>query len=413
MTIAGPGEAECATIEQDWLEPGFSADPYPSFERWRAFGPVVYNAPGQEYLVTGFRNCQQVLRSPQHFSSEDLQELFIRLFGGITMEAIDTPRHHEMRGVWAENFERRSLESTRATIEQIVAPQVDAFVERVRSGEVVDAIPNMTRAVPTLVIAQMLGIDDSMHGEFSAWSDAMGATQTGVYDLNSERGKKVIAEGRAGTAALNDYMASAIRERRAHSGVRDSGDDLVSIMVNHDFAKQMSDQEIIASNTQLVFAGNETTAKLMASVLVALGQHPDQRRLLTERRSLIPQAVEEIHRWQTIVQTLPRRVISEDAEVQGVPIPCGSLVRVLSGAANRDPERWQNADVLDITREPRMHLGFGFGMHVCIGVHLARLELEVWLNQILDKLPEYQLAGEIEYGRSFALRAPVAVPIAV
>jgi cytochrome P450 len=398
---------QCPTIEQDWLDPGFSADPYPVFERWRALGPVVYNEPGQEYLVTGFRTSQQLLRSPQHFSSEDLQELFIRIFGGITMEAIDTPRHHEMRGVWAEHFERRSLERMRATIDQIVTPQVDAFVERVRRGDVVDAIPAMTRAIPTLVIAQMLGVDESMHSEFSAWSDAMGATQTGVYDLNSERGEKVIAEGRAGTVALNDYMAGAIRDRRAHPT-----DDLVSIMVNHDFAKQMSDEEIIASNTQLVFAGNETTAKLMATVLVALGQHPEQRRLLAADRSLVPSAVEEIHRWQTIVQTLPRRVISDDAEVQGVPIPRGSLVRVLSGAANRDPERWPNPAVLDITRESRLHLGFGFGMHVCIGVHLARLELEVWLNQILDKLPEYELAGEIAYGRSFALRAPIAVPIA-
>jgi cytochrome P450 len=404
MTVAA-----CPTIEQDWLDPAFSADPYPSFERWRALGPVVYNEPGQEYLVTGFRDCQQVLRGVQHFSSEDLQELFIRLFGGITMEAIDTARHHEMRAVWAPHFERRSLESMRAQIEAISAPQVDAFVERVRSGEVVDAVANMTRAIPTLVIAKMLGIDESMHGEFSSWSDAMGATQTGVYDLNSERGQLVIAEGRAGTAALNDYIASAVRDRRARSG----GEDLVSIMVNHDFAKQMSDQEIVASNTQLVFAGNETTAKLMATVLVALGQHPDQRRALAADRSLVPQAVEEIHRWQTIVQTLPRRVISEDAAVDSVPIPRGSLVRVLSGAANRDPSRWQNPDLLDISREQRLHLGFGFGMHVCIGVHLARLELEVWLNQILDKLPDYELAENIEYGRSFALRAPVAVPIAI
>jgi cytochrome P450 len=399
----------CPTIEQDWLDPAFSADPYPSFERWRALGPVVYNEPGREYLVTGFRNSQRVLRGVQHFSSEDLQELFVRLFGGITMEAIDTARHHEMRGVWAEHFERRSLEGMRSSIEQIVTPKVDAFVDRVRSGEVADAIAGMTRAIPTLVIAQMLGIDESMHDAFSSWSDAMGATQTGVYDLDSERGKSVIAEGRAGTAALNDYMAGAIRDRRSHRG----GDDLVSIMVDHEFAKQMSDEEIIASNTQLVFAGNETTAKLMATVLVALGHHPDQRRRLAADRTLVPQAVEEIHRWQTIVQTLPRRVISDDADIDGVRIARGSLVRVLSGAANRDPERWQNATALDITREPRMHLGFGFGMHVCIGVHLARLELEVWLNQILDKLPDYELAGPIEYGRSFALRAPVAVPIAI
>ncbi len=397
----------CPTVDQDLTEWDFSQNPYPVIEEWRKLGPVVYNERHGDYLVTGYRSCARALTKVDRFSSEDLQDMFVRIFGGVTMEAIDSPRHHAMRGVWAGFFERQTLESQRGLVTEVVTSQVDAFVERIRAGETLDAIPNMTRAIPTLVIARMLGIDESAHEQFSAWSDAMGSTQLGTYDTSAV-GREAIERGMAGTAALNNYMGEIIKRRRAEG----RGEDLVSTMVYDDFANEMSEQEIIASNTQLVFAGNETTASLMATILVALAQHPDQRRALADDRSLIPQAIEEIHRWETLVQALPRRANSDQSEISGVRIPRGASVQLLCGAGNRDPERWENPDRLDIFREPRQHLGFGFGMHVCLGLNLSRLELQVWLDQILDKLPDYELAGTIEYPRGLGLRGPRAVPLA-
>lgn len=398
---------ECPTVDQDVTERDFSQHPYPAYEEWRGLGPVVYNEKHDEYVVTGYRDCARSLTKVGTFSSQDLQEQFTGMFGGATMEALDSARHHAMRGIWAGFFERESLEQQRELVTEIVTPQVDGFVERVRAGEVVDAVPNLNRAIPTLVIARMLGIDESMHKQFSAWSDAMGATGQAVHDP-SPRGREIVARGRRGTAALNGYLAEVIKERRAQG----RGEDLVSAMVYHDYANEMSEQEIIASNTQLVFAGNETTASLMGTILVALARHPDQRRALTADRSLIPQAIEEIHRWETLVQGLPRRVISDDAQIAGVRLPRASRVTMLLAAGNRDPARWDEASQLNILREPRQHLGFGFGMHVCLGLNLARLELQVWLGQLLDKLPDYQLAGEIEYPRGMVLRAPLQVPVA-
>jgi cytochrome P450 len=184
-------------------------------------------------------------------------------------------------------------------------------------------------------------------------------------------------------------------------------------MVFHDFARSMEEQEIVASVTQLVFAGNETTAKLMASTLVALAQHPDQRRALTADRSLIPQAIEEVLRWMTVVTNLQaRHACSPDSHVQGIPIPVGAAMAPLVAAANRDPARWDNPHAFDIFRPAKQHLGFGFGMHVCLGLNLARLETEIWLDRLLDRLPDYTLAAPIDYGRSFLLRGPVAVPVA-
>jgi cytochrome P450 len=174
----------------------------------------------------------------------------------------------------------------------------------------------------------------------------------------------------------------------------------------------MTDNEVIASNTQLVFAGNETTAKLMAHTLVSLAAHPDQRRLLAGDRSLIPQAIEEVHRWQTITQFIDRDVRNGDVQLGGVVIPNGSVVTPMQGAANRDPARWETASSFDITRPPRQHLGFGFGMHSCIGLNLARLEAQIWLDRFLDELPDYEVVRDVDYGSNFQLRGPLAVQIA-
>jgi cytochrome P450 len=219
---------------------------------------------------------------------------------------------------------------------------------------------------------------------------------------------ETIMAGRRATAELNEYIAAQVQDRRGHPT-----DDLIGKMVSSEYARTaMTEREIIAGNTQLVFAGNETTAKLMAHTLVTLAQHPAARRTLATDRTMVPEAVEEVHRYQTITQFIDRDVKESDVEIRGVAIPRGSVVTPMQGAANRDPERWDHPGDFDITRSSRQHLGFGFGMHSCIGLNLARLEAQVWLDRLLDKLPEYELAEEVDYGSNFQLRGPLAVHIA-
>jgi cytochrome P450 len=400
---------DCPSVDQDLRDQTFVQDPYPVLESWRRLGPVVYNEHTQRYMTLGFRDCTRVLSKLDMFDSQPGAAMFIRLFGGLTMEAIDTPRHHEMRGVWAADFRRDGLEAQRDLVAQVVAAGVAPFAERLRSGEVVDAIPAMTRGIPTFVIAHMLGIHPEEHERFSGWSDAIGASASAAVPDPSPEQQAALRAGGEATAALNRYMAATVAER----GDRAPGNDLVSRMVFSAFAASMDKSEIVASNTQLVFAGNETTAKLMASTLVALAQHPDQRRALVADRSLVPLAVEEVHRWSTVVQTVPRWANSDASEVGGVRIPLGAEIVPITGAANRDPERWERPAEFDISRPPRQQLGFGFGIHSCLGLHLARLEIAVWLDRLLDELPDFHLAAPVDYGRSFALRGPVAVPLAI
>jgi cytochrome P450 len=393
-------------VNVSFHEDGFNQDPFPVLEEIRNAGPIVYNELLDRWMVTAYPFVSRVLGDSGHYA-QGASEAFVDFFGGTTMETIDEPeRHNAMRGIWAADFQRGTLEGQRELVERVVADQLDPFVERVRAGETVDAVADLTRSIPTLVIANMLGIDTSMFAQFSAWSDAMGATTEGALDP-TPKGMETVMAGRQATAELNAYIAEQVHDRRRHPS-----DDLIGKMVAAPFAQTgMSEVEIIASNTQLVFAGNETTAKLMAHTLVSLAAHPDQRRLLAQNRSLVLPAIEEVHRWQTITQFIDRDV-REEVELAGIRLPPGAVVTPLQGAANRDPERWDNASAFDVTRPPRQHLGFGFGLHSCIGLNLARLEVQVWLDRLLDLLPEFQVARDVDYGPNFQLRGPFAVHIA-
>ncbi|MBO0728654.1 MAG: cytochrome P450 [Acidimicrobiaceae bacterium] len=393
-------------INVTFYEPGFNQAPYPVLEEIRAAGPIVYNELLDRFVVTSYPNVTQVMGDATRFA-QGASEAFVDFFGGQTMETIDDQeRHDAVRGIWARDFWRGTLERQRPMVEEVVAGQLRPFIDRVRSGEVVDAVADLARGIPTLVIARMLGIETSMFKQFSAWSDAMGAIPEGALD-QTERGTQIITAGRRATAELNAYISDQVAARR-----KQPTDDLISKMVSSEYARtSMSEQEIVASNTQLVFAGNETTAKLMAHTLVTLARHPEQRRMVAADRSLVAATIEEVLRWETITQFIDRDVRADDVVIAGVPVARGKSVTAMQGAANRDPDRWDDPGSFDITREPRQHVGFGFGLHSCIGLNLARMEAQVWLNQLLDELPEYELAGDISYGGNFQLRGPEAVPV--
>jgi cytochrome P450 len=390
-------------VSVSFHEDGFNQDPFPVLEEIRRAGPIVYNELLDRWIVTAYPHASRVLGDSTRYA-QGASEAFVNFFGGTTMETIDEPeRHNAMRGIWAADFQRGNLEGQRALVVRVVVDQLDPFVDRLRAGETVDAVAELTRNIPTLVIANMLGIETAMFAQFSAWSDAMGAMTEGALD-STERGMELVVAGRRASGELNTYIAEQVADRRRHPT-----EDLIGKMVAAPFARNaMSDSEIIASNTQLVFAGNETTAKLMAHALVSLGLHPDQRRVLAADRSLVLPAIEEVHRWQTITQFIDRDV-REEVELAAIRLAPGSVVTPLQGAANRDPDRWDRPSQFDITRTPRQHLGFGFGLHSCIGLNLARLEVQVWLDRLLDLLPEYEVARDVDYGANFQLRGPSAV----
>jgi cytochrome P450 len=396
-------EPEVPRTRFDFQDQHFIDDPYPDLHTLQDLGPVVYHEDLQQYIVSHYEECLTVFSDSQAFFSPP--EFFRAMFGGETIMSMDVDRHDQTRGIWAETFTRRGVAPRREMITEAVDTCLAPLAERLRSGERVDVVAEMTRPVPTLVIARMLGIPTTDHPQFSDWSDGMVKAAEGATDA-SPQGVENLRLGMEATAQFNEYLAVMMSGKaRSRCPV-----DLIGQMVESSVSTEMTAQEMTASVAQLVFAGNETTAKLMGTALYALARFPDQRRLLVENRDLIPRAVEEIHRWMSVIHVGWRVARDGKGLISGVQLPAGATILVLQGAANRDPKRWENPDVLDVRRTPRSHLGFGFGMHHCLGINLARLELEIWLNRMLDEVPDWDVL-DIDWGRGWVARGPVRLTI--
>lgn len=393
----------------DTTDPAFVADPWARYREIRELGGVVFNERINRWMVGEFDLVKQILSTPSRFGSERGQTEHAAVFGGPTMEFYDGPHHDQIRSIWSGDFRPRVLAGLRPVITDIVRARLAPVAARLRAGETVEVVSELTRGIPTEVIAHMLGVEPEMVDQFTAWSDAMGASAEG-YSMPGEHGAQLIAAGKQATAQLNSY----IREQLPRRGCPADGNwDLIGTMVGHDYAcEHMTEQEIVASNTQLVFAGNETTAKLLAQIVATLAVHPDQRRTLKSDRGLALDAVEEVHRLETVSHSIFRDVVGDGVTVGDVAVADGERITLLLGAANRDPRRWERPDDFDITRRKLSHLGFAFGLHSCLGMNLARLEAQIFVEELIDTVGDWQLAGPLDYGTNYTVRGPGRVLIA-
>jgi cytochrome P450 len=390
---------EVPVMDVRCADPEFLRDGYAVWDRVREAGAVVYTpgplegpapmmpqAQDDAYLLTRFRETTRVMGNSKRFpETTEARENMERLFGDVVFEAIDnTARHAEIRGVWDHEFQRETLQERRLElVERVVREYLDPFLERVFSGESADAVTELHNAIPISVILAMLDLPMADRVQLHEWSATMSLT--------------TVTEG---TTRVREYLTDVVAERKMKPANQNDRDlDLISMMARSDVAKTMTDSEVIANCTQLVFAGAGTTSSLMSQCLVLLAQHPDQRRLMLEDRSLVGPAIEEVLRFSGGAGGPTRIVTGGDAEIGGFRVPEGAVLCSIRAAANRDPERWERPAEFNILRESKQHLGFGFGMHTCLGANLARLETNVYLNRLLDRLPEWEIALEIDLSK--------------
>jgi len=245
-------------------------------------------------------------------------------------------------------------------------------------------------------IGGVLGLPREDFPQFQVWASA-------IISVNS-----AWERGIAASVALKEYLAAVLEERRAHPR-----DDLVSDLAVAELdGERLDDEEIFSFLRLLLPAGVETTFRSSGNFIYALLTHPEQLDALRRDRSLMPRAIEEALRWEPPL-LITSRVVTRDTEVRGTPIPAGANVTVMLGAANRDPDRYRHPDSFDIFREPKQHISFGHGPHMCLGMHLARMETRVAINALLDRLPNLRLdpEGNDPHVHGQIFRSPTALPV--
>ena len=240
----------------------------------------------------------------------------------------------------------------------------------------------------------MLGVPSSRHDDFMRWSSTIsGGLAYGHEDAAARTRLK------QASAELNTYLGEEIERHR-----RELPDDLFTTILRAADAGSMTDDEVRSTAVLLMAAGYDTTAKLLSNALVAFELNPGQRDLLLERPELVPNAIEEVLRWTGVTQAIPRAAVV-DTELAGTPVAAGEAVYAMVAAAGRDPQRWDQPERFDVTRERKTNYGFGYGPHLCLGLHLARLEAKVAIERLLRVAGKFRLR-DLEYGSSFFVRGP-------
>jgi cytochrome P450 len=381
---------------------GDARDPYPELARARRDNPVqrldMSAMPHEEgqavFFLYRFDDVAKVLRDSENFSSGQIINLIMGdVMGEHIILGMDPPEHPRYRALVSTAFRQKTLARwEHELLAPIAGGLIDAFADR-GSAELVR---EFTFPFPTKVIARMLGLPAEDYRQFQRWSIA-------ILSIHSARDQAIAASNE-----LKGYLAGILDERR-----REPREDLISDLACAELdGEKLNDEEIFSFLRLLLPAGIETTYRSTGNFLLTLLQHPDQLEAIRADRSLIPQAIEELLRYEVPLLNITR-VALHDTELSGVPIPAGSTVMLMLAAANRDETRFEDPDRFDIFRETKAHIGFGHGAHVCLGMHLARLEMRVALNLLLDRLPGLRLDpdGDDPHIRGQVFRSPNVVPV--
>jgi cytochrome P450 len=383
-------------------------DPYPMFAGIRADSPVlhVHLGPGSGggsgpdrkaprvpsvFTVTSHELAQQVLTDNARFSSAGYATTIGQVMGRSIIQ-MDPPEHLRHRALVARAFRARALDQWSETI---IGATISELIDAFAGDGHADLVPQLTFPFPVRVIARILGLPEADWPRFLRLSTDLIAVMR-----NWDR---AVAAGRE----LRGYFAEIIADRRRHPR-----DDLVSQLIEAEVdGHRLSDDEIYPFLLLLLPAGAETTYRSSSNLLFGLLSDPSQLDAVRADRDLVPQAIEEALRWETPALTVAR-MATQDVELGGVRIPSGSFVAVSLGAANRDPGRYADPDAFDIFREDKQHLSFGDGAHKCLGMHLARLEMQMLLNAVLDRLPGLRLdpASDDVHIHGMLFRSPPNLP---
>jgi cytochrome P450 len=388
-------------VQLDPGNPAFLHDPYPVLASLRANGPVLWHEPMGMWLATTHEAVSQVLRNRAFgriwtdWEPASQMEPFNALHRNQMMEN-EPPAHTRLRRLVAGAFGRGHVERMRSRIQDLATEMVDGLFEPGddgRSPQTVDILSRYAEPMPVYVIADLLGVPREDHERLRAWSQAI------VHMYEPNVGAVTRAKAIEASTAFSDYVRAVVAERRTNLG-----EDLISdLITERGRGAKLTDDELVASVVLLLNAGHEASVNVFGNGFHALLTHPDQLARITSGEVPVDVALEELIRFDAPLQ-LFERTATADVEVCGETIKAGQKIACLMGSANRDADAFPEADTLDVGRDPNPHVGFGMGLHFCLGAPLARLELQISLKTLLDRFPHLALAGEAPRRPTWVLR---------
>jgi cytochrome P450 len=391
--------------------PEVRENPYPFYTQLRSQDPVHWDEVMGFWVLTRYADIASVYADARFSRAQGLRRGFERLpeaeqriaepvyhTFSKTMFYSDPPYHTRLRGLVNNAFTPNAVEQMRPYVQRMV----DSLLDAVQTQGKMDAIRDLAHPLPVLVISQMLGLPAEERVRFKQWSDDIFAILGSVPHApeSMERASQSLAE-------LTDYLTMLSHSRR-----QQPQNDLISALVGVvEEGQRLTQEELIANVTILLSAGHETTSHLIGNGLLALLRNPDQMQKLRDHPQLIPSAVEEMMRYDNPVQ-IAYRSAAADVEIGGKHIRKGQLVNSVLAAGNRDPEHFSEPDRFDISRDEGRHLGFGLGIHFCIGAPLVRLEAQIAFSTILRRFPELHLATEnLEWQEHPIFRGVKSLPL--
>jgi cytochrome P450 PksS len=380
--------------EFELFGPDFEANPYPTYAAMQQCAPVYWQAwpnGGGAWIVTRYEDVAAILRDHKRFvksyrnalTPEQRAEMapvpeLIQMIDNHLLSH-DPPDHTRLRNLVGKAFTSRMVNQMQPRIEAIA----DQLLDQVGPQGYMDLIEDYAFPLPIIVIAELLGLPVEDRRQLREWSKAFIAPVQNEADYELFKTKML---------AFTDYLGKLFRERR-----REPRQDLITAMVQAEEAgDKLSEAELFSMVILLIVAGHETTVNLIGTGMLSLLRQPDQLARLKQAPFLIDEAIEELLRYDGPVETSTPRWAAEDVEIGGQLIRRGQQVEVVIAAANRDPAQFAQPDRLDITRQDNRHLGFGLGIHYCLGAPLARMEGKIALTKLLQRLPKLGLAAPVE-----------------
>ncbi len=398
----------------DPTAPGFLADPYPALAALREETPLFYEESLARWFVTRHADVRACLRdrrlgrnfrhvgSEKDFGAEPLDPR-LQVFWDTerwSLLWLEPPEHTRIRKLVAAAFTPRSVESLRAPAEDLARTLLEPHLERGR----LELLRDYAQPYSIAVICRLLGVSTDRQQELLDWSHAM----VKMYEFDTTEEQAAAAARAAGE--FRDYVLELIDTRR-----REPREDMVTALVQARVdGEGLSDAEIVSTIIVLLNAGHEATVNTLGNGIRALLRHPDAWRRLVAGEVQPAAALEELIRWDPPLQLFERWVLEDGVQVAGKPVPRGEKLSLLFGSANRDPRVFAEPERFDVARaNAAEHIGFGGGIHVCIGAPLARLELEASLRALVERAPGLELRGEPKRNPAFVIWGLEAVELTV